>query len=372
MTILFNLLGLSGYQGQEVFMENILKAVARLLPKRSKIIIAAPPYLTFDIPIRFSKITLCQLKPQALFSKPIYNYTINQLLLPFLLRNYHIDVVFSPTALFPIFYGLKNIVTIHDCAYRRFKAKGNLMSEILLHLFTLAAKFLARKIITVSYFSKKELIKLYKISQHKIEVLYEATPLLPKTNSLNTQAIIKKLEIQKPFFLHIGITRPQKNIIRLLKAFKLFSQKHQNYSLILVGKIDTRFINIKENIKTLNLTFRVKQTNFINNDEKIVLLQNAKALILPSLYEGFGLPLLEAQSLGIPVITSNCASMPEIAGKGALLVNPYKTKEIAKAMAKIIDDKTLREKLIRNGFNNLKRFSWQKSAQKLIDIFLKA
>lgn len=371
MTILFNLLGLAGYQGQEVFTQNVLRSIAKLLTKQTKILIAAPPYLNFNLPAKPNQISLCQLKPQFLFSKPFYNYTLNQLLLPIFLRHYQIDFIFSPTPLFPLFYGRKNIVTIHDCAYRRLKLKGNFLSEALLHFFTLCAKILAKKIITVSYFSKNELIKLYKIPANQIEVIYEAPPLLPKIKASEAQALIKKLGIQKPYFIHIGIPRPQKNIIRLLKSFKLFSATHRHYILVLAGKIDKRFIDVKKWIKKLNLSSKVKQTNFINNKEKVALLKNAKALVFPSIYEGFGLPILEAQSLKVPVITSNCTALPEITGKGALFVNPYKINEISQAMETIISDKKLVQKITKEALNNLKRFSWQKSAKKLLAIFIR-
>jgi len=257
---------------------------------------------------------------------------------------------------------------IHDCAYDRFKEFENALSKIYFRAMFYGAKYFSKKIVTVSNFSKKELIKLYKIQPNKIAVIYEGVPELPKVDDKSLQDTLNKFNINRPYFLYIGNWRPRKNLPGLIGAFKLFKEKGSDYLLVIGGRKDKRFLDLEKEIKNNQLEGKVILTDTLSQEEVAALYKGAKALTFPSFYEGFGLPVLEAQSLGIPVLTSNTSALPEVAGDSVLYVNPYEVEEIAKGMEKIALDEKLRENLIQKGYENIKRFSWQKAARQLLNL----
>ncbi len=142
-----------------------------------------------------------------------------------------------------------------------------------------------------------------------------------------------------------------------------------DWLLVIAGRKDKRFLNLETAIKEAGIESSVILTDFISQEEKVALYKRAVALTFPSYYEGFGLPVLEAQSLGVPVLNSNVSSLPEVGGSGALYVDPRSPEDIAAGMKKMAYDRALREKLIAAGYENVKRFSWDKAAEKLISIF---
>jgi glycosyltransferase involved in cell wall biosynthesis len=236
-------------------------------------------------------------------------------------------------------------------------------------MFYVIAK-LSPKVVTVSSFSKKDIVKFYKINPDKIKIIYEGTPRMPEVEEKFIKKTLAKFKIDRPYFLYIGNWRPRKNLEGLISAFKIFRKKTGlNWLLVIGGIKDQRFLNLKKEALDNQLGEEVILTDTLSHEEVSVLYKKAEALTFPSFYEGFGLPLLEAQSLGIPVLTSDTSSMPEVAGNAALYVNPYNIEDIAQGMEKLAKDKTLRQNLIREGFENIKRFSWEKSAQQFLDLF---
>jgi glycosyltransferase involved in cell wall biosynthesis len=262
------------------------------------------------------------------------------------------------------------VVAIHDCAYDRFKEESeNILSKTYIRAMFYGAKYFSKKIITVSNFSKKELIGLYKIDPKKIEVIYEGVPELPEVDEGFIQKTLAKFKINKPYFLYIGNWRPRKNLPGLIKAFKLFRGKSFDYLLVIGGRKDKRFLDLEKEIKNNQLEGKVILTDTLSREEVSALYRKAIALTFPSFYEGFGLPVLEAQSLGVPVLTSNTSSLPEVAGEGALYVDPYNAEEIARGMERIAFDENLRRDLIKKGYENIKRFSWERAAKELLKVF---
>ncbi|MBZ1345220.1 MAG: glycosyltransferase family 4 protein, partial [Candidatus Nealsonbacteria bacterium] len=288
-----------------------------------------------------------------------------------LLKKYKIDLLFSPSPAAPFFYKNK-IVVIHDCAYDRFKEFENLLSKIYFRAMFYGAKYFSRKIITSSNFSKKELVEIYKINPEKIEVIYGGVPEMPEVSDEIVKTTLNKFKIDKPYFFYVGNWRPRKNLSGLIKAFKLFREKGLDYLLVIGGRKDKRFLDLEKEIKGNRLEGKVILTDTVSREEISSLYQKAKALTFPSFYEGFGLPVLESQSLGIPVLTSNTSSLPEVAGDSVLYVDPYNLEEIARGMEKIVLDEKLREDLIKKGFENIKRFSWEKAAKETLKVLKEA
>lgn len=366
LKIVINLLPFRSYQGVETLIVNLIRELVPLLSKKDEIVVikhnASPSWLNFrqepikNIIINFSRINRGTL---ALYQ---------QLGFYALLKKIKPDVLFCGSPSAPFFYKNK-VVIIHDCAYDRFPEFENIFSRIYFKLMYYSAKYFSKKIITISEFSKKELINFYKINPEKIRVIALGPPKLPDVNNYLIKKIKAKFNLNYPYFIYVGNTRPRKNIIGLLKAFKAFLIKKPNFLLVLVGKIDTRFLNLAEEIKKLDIGDKVIQTDFIPDEEKVALYKGATALTFPSYYEGFGLPVLEAQSLGIPVLTSDTSALPEVGGDAVLYIDPYNQESIVQGMEKLVVDKKLRANLINKGYENIKKFSWKKAARQLIEIF---
>lgn len=212
------------------------------------------------------------------------------------------------------------------------------------------------KIITVSEFSKSEIVHKMRIKSQKISVIYPGIT-VKKTNIKN-----RTYTVSKPYLLHLGGSRLNKNTERVIKAYR-FSQFRNDFNLVIVGRSNTVFSDVEiEQYFKEGVIF----TGPVSEQRLIEFYQNATGLLYPSLYEGFGLPILEAMSLGLPVITSNRTSMPEVAGEAALYVNPKDVFSIRSAMEKLVKEKAIREPLKRKGLQQSKKFDWKTAAQKTI------
>ncbi|XOB46584.1 MAG: glycosyltransferase family 4 protein [Candidatus Nealsonbacteria bacterium] len=366
MRIGINLLPYKEITGWVIYIQNLLKELVRL-SQNDKFFIFCSENLPLNLRLNEVKntnlVVIRGLKGKH--TKAFYQ----QFNIYPLLKKYKINLLFSPSPAAPIFYKNK-VVVIHDCAYDQYPEFENKLSKMYFRAMFYGAKYFSKKIITVSNFSKKELIELYKISPDKIEVIYEGVPELPEVNENFIQKTLAKFKIDKPYFFYIGNWRPRKNLLGLIKAFKIFREKtNPDWLLIIGGRKDKRFLDLEKEIEKNNLQGKVILTDALSRKEISSLYKKAKSLTFSSFYEGFGLPILEAQSLGIPVLTSNISSLPEVAGNAAFYVNPYNIEEIAKGMEKIAFDESLRQNLIKKGFENIKRFSWEKAAKQLLNLF---
>ena len=363
MKIAINLIPFNSVQGIEIFSKNIISNLLKLKKDEIFFILGAE-----DSPDLFNFSQVKVIKIKGLKNK-IHRALYQQTLIYSLLKKYKIDFLFSPSPAAPFFYKNKTVV-IHDCAYDRFKEFENIFSKIYFKLMFCGAKYFSRKIITVSNFSKKELIDLYKINPKNIEVIYEGVPEMEEVAEEETQETLDKFNIDRPYFFYIGNWRPRKNLPGLIKAFKLFREKNNSdWLLVIGGRKDKRFLDLGKEIRENRLEGKVILTDTLTRKEITSLYKKAKALTFPSYYEGFGLPVLESQSLGVPVLTSNTSSLPEIAGDAALYVDPYNTEDIMEGMRRIAFDENLKRNLIKKGFENIKRFSWEESARRLLKAF---
>ena len=364
MRIGINFLAYKEVTGWVVYIQNLLRNLIQLSEKDEFFLFGSE-----DLPLdlRFNKVKSINLVMVRGSVRKYAKAFYQQFNIYPLLKKYRIDLLFSPSPAAPFFYKNK-VVVIHDCAYDRFREFENILSKIYFRAMFYGAKYFSKKIITVSEFSKKELIELYKINPNKIEVIYEGVPELPEVEDNFIQKTLNKFKIDRPYFFYVGNWRPRKNLPGLIKAFKNFREKSYDYLLVIGGRKDKRFLDLEKEIRESKLEGKVILTDTLSREEVAALYKGAKALTFPSFYEGFGLPVLEAQSLGISVLTSNTSALPEVAGDSVLYVNPYKVEEIAKGMEKIASDIKLRKDLIQKGYENIKRFSWEKSAQQLLNL----
>ncbi|MFH1232317.1 MAG: glycosyltransferase family 1 protein [Patescibacteria group bacterium] len=364
MKIGINLIQYTDIQGIEVFTKNLLSSLIHQNSDNEYIFfVNQKSNNIFNIKSNNVKIIIKNFKKLSKLNLIFYQ----QFGLIKDLKKNKIDILYCPSTAAPIFYKNK-IITIYDCISLRFKNETNFFSNAYLKLIFLSAKYFSIKIITISNFTKQEIVNLLKIPPQKIVNISVGIPSLPNIDNKILKTTLDKFNLSnKKYFFYIGNLRPHKNIKLLLKAWNNFFLEYQDYFLIIAGKKNNQLI--KNILKYLNPKNHILFLGIISEEEKVILYQNSIALIFPSLYEGFGLPILEAQSLDVPVITSNISSLPEAAGLGAIFVDPYDYKSISSGLKKIIDSPFLKNKLIQDGRKNLERFSWNKSSLLLLNSF---
>lgn len=296
-------------------------------------------------------------------------YKFEQLRLPFLLSKCHIDLVHSLGYVGPILSPCPAVVTIHDTNYIDLAASMPAIRHIPLRMISTAAAKSASSVITVSTFSRQRIIELLGIPQNKIVVIHEAPQLgiAEKTNVLDWQNIQHLYNIALPYIVAFGGGAIHKNISRLIQAFAQIAGKVE-HQLVLIGHLPPNYsVDISDRIP--GLQSRVITTGYVPSDHVGQLLSHADLFVMPTLYEGFGLPVLEAQQVGTVVACSTAGSLPEVAGAGAALFDPMSVESMAETIFRCIVDSELRARLYREGQENLKRFSWEKTAQETLAVY---
>ncbi len=281
--------------------------------------------------------------------RPLY-FLWQNLFLNNIIKTYKIDLFHSPNSM-PIFntYGIPFIVTIHDIAEFSFKRHNSLKQWFRRYVAKKSAK-IASAIITVSDFSRNEIERTLKANKNKVFVTHLASKIASNLKD--------EINIDTPFFLHVGGSKANKNIENIVEAFLKLNNKE--YKLIFIG--DTRELRYQVNQQRILNKNGIHFKGFVSESELETYYTNAFALVYPSLYEGFGLPIIEAMGVGLPVITSNTTSMPEISENAALLVEPTNVQSISNAMNLLIEDEYIRSGLILKGIERHKNFSWIKTA----------
>lgn len=283
----------------------------------------------------------------------------------------HLDVLFVPAHTLPIIRkpGLKTVVTVHDLGSEYLPQTHQYKQRLYLGFMQKAQLKTATRIIAVSQATKNDLVKKIKLNQEKIDVVYEGYDknlFKPVRNDLLVNSL-KQYDLKpKSYFLFIGTIQPRKNLDRIIKAF---SKSNVN-KLVIVGQKGWLSEEIYKLPKQLGVEDRVKFLGFVPEKDLPILYSGALALIFASLFEGFGLPIIEAQACECPVLTSNLSSMPEIAGKEAILVDPYSENDIVEGMDKI-QNSQLRSKIIKAGLVNINRFSWERCARETLEVLEK-
>jgi glycosyltransferase involved in cell wall biosynthesis len=253
------------------------------------------------------------------------------------------DLFWSPHYVVPIFYSKKTLVTIHD----------------IFHLVAPESFSRASRIITDSNFSKQEIIRFTSAKPENINVIYLGTNNTIRSSKRSTEELS-----YSPYIVFIGNVKPNKNLLRLMKAFRKLIDIIP-HRLLIVGKKEGLLSHDTEVFDyATQLGDRVEFTGFIDNLKLEEILSNAKALVFPSIYEGFGLPPLEAMSHGCPVAVSSAASIPEICGDSALYFDPYSVDEMADKIHQLVTDSGLSKSLIEKGYEKVKVLSWSECAKK--------
>lgn len=297
---------------------------------------------------------------------PVLHYWWFEHALPRALKKIRPDIFISPDAYNSLASPFRNLMVIHDLNFVHHPEMMPWLPQRYYNYFTPRYARKADRILTVSQFTKRDIVKQYGIDPGKIDVVYNGANALYSPVSEDDQKLTrKKLTSGRPYFIFVGALNPRKNITGLFKAFDLYiNETAAETCLVVVGEKMFRGRDIEKAFSDMQHKQRVIFTGRLEPEELKNVMGSALALTFVPFFEGFGIPIVEAFRAGIPVITSNITAMPEVSGDAALLVNPFHTKEIVDAMKKITFVPDLRKKLVEKGFQRNRIFSWDKTAER--------
>ncbi len=284
------------------------------------------------------------------------------------------DIIFSPTHYIPRFSPVKRVVTVFDLGFIHFPETFNKKDLWQLKNWTKFSVENADHIITISNFSAKDIVKTYGIKKEKVTVAYpgyDRNVYKKIDDKLKVETLRKKYGIDGNYIIYIGTVQPRKNLLRLIEAFS----KIDNPKLVIVGKTKGqgregwKYEEVLSAPGRLEIEEKVIFTGYVPTVELPYLISDAIALIQPSLWEGFGIPVLESMACGVPVLTSNTSSLPEVAGNAGLTFDPYSVDQIEQAIRTISTDKKLRQSLSKKSLEQVKKFSWEKMAKAVLKSF---
>ena len=301
-----------------------------------------------------------------------------------------VDTLFVPAHTAPWIHPENTVVTVHGLEYEFCPEAYSLWERLYMRWSIRMSCKWAKEIIAVSENTKWDLVQLYGVKEEKIQVVYEGYDLQMENANLKMQNDDRKGDMQEPYLLFVGRIEERKNIANVVEAFDVLKDIYKvPHKLVLAGKPGYKYEDIKLQITNSKHEKDIVELGYVSDEEKWALLENAEAFVFPTCYEGFGIPILEAQSMGCPVIAGNNSSVPEVvnfsdptkssgefackAGDvcnlcSAVLVDHRSPKAIARAMALLINDRSLRSEMVQKGLENVKRFSWEKCSQEIAEV----
>ncbi|MBU1045151.1 MAG: glycosyltransferase family 4 protein [Candidatus Omnitrophica bacterium] len=263
------------------------------------------------------------------------------------------------------------VVTIHDLAFLKFPDYFKTSVKWRCEQFTRHAVLKAEKIIAISESTKKDIIDYYKVDPKKVEVIYHGVEddFKPGVSQEKIDLVCEKHGITLPFILFVGVLQPRKNISCLIRAFKQVVEAGKDMQLVIAGGKGWMYDEILNTARLSGIRERIIFTGYTPKSDVICLLNAAKVFVLPSLYEGFGLPILEAMACGVPVIASHVSSMPEIVQDAGILIDPDNQQKITQALLDILNNQNLAQILIAKGLKIAQSFTWEKTARKTLKLY---
>ena len=302
------------------------------------------------------------------------NYSVReQFGIPLALTRAKVDLFHAPHYVVPPLTTRRFVVTIHDCIHLRFPQY--LPNRAALYyartMMTMAARR-SQRVLTVSQASKDDIIHYLKVPASKVEVIYNALDerLAIAPTPEEVDRVRQRFLLTSPFLLYAGNIKPHKNVDRLIEAFSLLKKRgFEEVKLLIIGDEISKYPNLRRLVHRHQLHQQVRFLGFVPDETLAVLYRLASAFVFPSLYEGFGLPTLEAMAAGAPVITSNVSSLPEVVGDAAILIDPLDAGAIAEAMGRVLADPALSADLTRRGRERVKAFSWERSVARIREVY---
>lgn len=296
-----------------------------------------------------------------------------QVSIPLDLRRHRIDLFHEPHYVLPPLVPCPAVVTIHDCIHLRFpQYLPNKLAHAYARTFLWTATHQAARIITVSEASKRDILTYFNIPPEKIEVIYNGIDerfwIPPSPEDI--ERVRERYQLNDPFILYAGNIRPHKNLERLIEVCQLLRREgFDHLKLLIIGDEISKYATLRRAVHRHKLHKHVRFLGFVPDQTLAALYRLAAVFVFPSLYEGFGLPPLEAMASGTPVVTSNVSSLPEVVGDAALLVDPYDCEAIAGAVRMVLTDQALRDDLASRGLARAREFSWAKAAERVRAIY---
>jgi glycosyltransferase involved in cell wall biosynthesis len=282
------------------------------------------------------------------------------------------DVFHMPDFAVPVPRKIPGVLTIHDLIFLRYPKYFTRVNRTYMRQMAQFSADNAKVIITDSLSTKKDIIDYLSVPEDKISVIYLAAGKQFKpADSGQVNEVIARFGISMPYLLYVGTLEPRKNVITLLESFSYCHKKDRDfpYRLVIAGKKGWLYEDIFQRVEELQLTDKVIFTGFVHDRDLPALYSGASAFIYPSIYEGFGFPIIEAMSCGIPVICANTSSLLEVAGDAALLHDPMDVEQLAETILKVTGDSILCRDMIDKGFANAGRFSWERTAAETLKVY---
>lgn len=282
-----------------------------------------------------------------------------------------IDVFFVPSYSTPLWNPAQSVVTIHDLIYTRFPQWTDRVER---WRFATIVRFSARfaaKIIAVSEATRKDILDLTGVSPHKVQVIYEGVDaIFRRLPEESINQVKNRLHLDRPFILYVGSMHYRRNVQRLLQAFSILKRDRKiPQQLLLCGLNLYRGSELETWVARERLEQDVRYIGYVSDEELVALYNMAEVFVYPSMYEGFGLPILEAMACGAPVVTCNVSALPEVAGNAALLIDPHDTQALVEALWRVLSEPNLKQELTGRGFEQSRKFSWKKAAQETLELF---
>ena len=289
-----------------------------------------------------------------------------QLLMPVHQLRYNYDLVFVPTYSSPVFYPGKVLLTIHDLIFTKHPEWANWKQAVRFRAIVPKTAKFADRIIAVSEATRKDIIELTGVSSTKIDVVYLGVEDKFRSLTEDTLNIFRdKYNIRYPYILHVGSIHPRRNIKRLCQVFRrLKEEKKINHHLVLAGLDLDHTSQLSSYLELPDIHW----VGYVPEEDLVGFFNAADLFIYPSLYEGFGLPVLEAMACGTPVITSNVSSLPEVAGDAALLIEPDDEEDMMRAISRILSEKSLAREMAEKGLERSKQYTWEKTSEQTLQI----
>ncbi|MBU0479212.1 glycosyltransferase family 4 protein [bacterium] len=293
----------------------------------------------------------------------------DQVKLPVAISRQKVEVFFSPYFKAPLFSPCNFVTAIHDLTPLR--TQGTALAGFYYKFWgRLCAKF-AKNVITLSEHSKQDLLNVLRIDKDKLKIVYPAVNniFFDPVSEETVNRVEQNYRIKSKFIFWVGALKPSKNLLGLIKAYKMLPNGIKNeYELVIAGKGNKYLEVLKDSANKLGIKEKVLFPGFIHDNDLPALYHGAEVFVMPSLHEGFGLPVLEAMACKTPVVASNVTSIPEVTGDAAVLVDPNDINQLSKAMEKVLSNETLRNNLIAKGTERAKKFSVEKMACKILDV----
>jgi glycosyltransferase involved in cell wall biosynthesis len=363
MNVLIDATGIARKKaGVGIYAKNLIEELIRIHPRPQIFVLVQDD----DSELSFSDSDTAMIRvPSKLFRKLPLRFLLEQIIIPLLVVRYRIDVVHSLHYSFPLLrLRAKRVVTLHDMTFFTMPEVHKLFKIKYFRFFIRAAVRFADKIIFVSDSARQDCRNLLGPLHGSSSVIHlgKSGAFHPGLDPLEVERVSSSYGLGSNFVLYVGTIEPRKNLAALISAFASICQQHPGLVLAIAGMKGWMCDDLPELISRLNLESRVIFTGFVPEAEKPFLIAGAKVFAYPSLYEGFGIPVLEALACGVPTLTSNLSSLPEVAGDAALLVNPHSIEDIASGLNRLLSDELLRERLRRESLIQAAKFTWVKTA----------